>query len=44
MNINKNISVWSGSETPPTKYHLWIRNDGQYIFDGKDWVLSPVRI
>lgn len=44
MNINKNISVWSGSETPPTKYHLWIRNDGQYIFNGKDWVPSPVRI
>lgn len=44
MNINKNISVWSGSEIPPTKYHLWIRNDGQYIFDGKDWVPSPVRI
>ena len=44
MNINKNISVWSGSETPPTKYNLWIRNDGQYIFDGEDWVPSPVRI
>lgn len=44
MNINKNISVWSGSETPPTKYHLWIKNDGQYIFDGEDWVLSPIRI
>ena len=44
MNINKNISVWSGSETPPTKYHLWIKNDGQYIFDGEDWVPNPVRI
>lgn len=44
MNINKNISVWSGSETPPTKYHLWIKNDGQYIFNGEDWVLSPIRI
>ena len=38
MNINKNISVWRGDSTPPTKYHLWIKSDGiQYIFNGSDW-------
>ena len=28
MNINKNISVWRGNNTPPTDYHLWIKSDG----------------
>ena len=28
MNINKNISVWRGDNTPPTDYHLWIKSDG----------------
>lgn len=44
MSINKNISVWSGSVTPPTKYHLWIKDDGQYIFDGVNWSPIPIKI
>ena len=26
--MNKNISVWRGDKTPPTKYHLWQKEDG----------------
>lgn len=26
--LNKNISVWRGSNTPPTDYHLWEKEDG----------------
>ncbi len=28
QNINKNISVWRGNDTPPTDYHIWIKDDG----------------
>lgn len=36
--LNKNISVWRGSDTPPTKYHIWYNeNDDQlYIQKGTD--------
>lgn len=27
-NLNKNISVWRGNNTPPTDYHLWEKTDG----------------
>lgn len=39
LKINKNISVWRGNNTPPTEYHLWIKNDNEiYIFNGEEWV------
>ena len=28
MELNKNISVWRGRNTPPTDYHLWEKEDG----------------
>lgn len=28
MELNKNISVWRGNNTPPTDYHLWEKEDG----------------
>lgn len=37
MNLNKNISVWRGSDTPPTEYHLWVKNELLYIKDENDW-------
>ena len=41
MEINKNISVWRGSNTPPTNYHLWIKDDNSiYLHNGVDWVRS----
>jgi hypothetical protein len=44
MKLNKNISVWRGSETPPTDYHIWEKEDGSLYtkIDG-EWVsiVSP---
>ncbi len=28
MEINKNISVWRGNNTPPTDFHIWEKEDG----------------
>lgn len=36
--MNKNISVWRGSNPPPTIYHVWIKQDNQvYLHDGTGW-------
>ena len=36
--MNKNISVWRGDKTPPTKYHLWQKEDGTiYINIEDEW-------
>jgi predicted phosphodiesterase len=37
MAINKNISIWKGDENPPTKYHLWVKDNGDICayLDGK---------
>ena len=31
INLNKNISVWRGNNTPPTDYHLWVKDDGSIL-------------
>ena len=40
VNVNKNISVWRGNNTPPTGYHFWIKEDGSQWIQNKDeeWV------
>lgn len=44
MELNKNVSVWRGSETPPTDYHIWEKEDGSLYtkIDG-EWIsiVSP---
>ena len=36
--INKNISIWRGSTTPPTNYHLWEKEDGGlYVYLDEKW-------
>lgn len=29
FNINKNVSVWRGNSSPPTDYHVWIKESGE---------------
>lgn len=44
MDLNKNISVWRGNNTPPTDYHLWERTDGSIytrVDDGWLQLTSP---
>lgn len=37
--MNKNISVWRGDKTPPTKYHIWYKSDGsQFININEEWI------
>lgn len=41
---NINISVWRGSQTPPTNYHKWIKLDeqgnylGQFLYRDGEWI------
>lgn len=42
MNINKNVSIWRGSNTPPTQYHLWQRGDVLLHYNGLEWVENKV--
>ena len=36
--MNKNISVWRGDNTPPTQYHLWLKNEGKlYVNIDEKW-------
>lgn len=35
--MNKNISVWRGEKTPPTKYHLWQKDDTIYVNIKDEW-------
>lgn len=37
MNINKNVSVWRGNDTPPTQFHLWQKGDKLYHNSGLGW-------
>lgn len=39
MEINKNIAVWRGDNTPPTDYHLWEKEDGSlHTKIDKEWL------
>lgn len=42
MDINKNVSIWRGSNTPPTQYHLWQRGDVLLHHNGLEWVENKV--
>lgn len=35
--MNKNISVWRGEKTPPTKYHLWQKDNTIYVNIEDEW-------
>lgn len=37
MELNKNISVWRGNNTPPTNYHLWEKDDILYVYSDDQW-------
>ena len=35
---NKQISVWRGTDAPPTVHHIWLLNMKMLIHNGTDWV------
>lgn len=42
MDINKNVSIWRGNNTPPTQYHLWQKGDVLLHHNGLEWVENKV--
>ena len=35
---NRQVNIWRGSDTPPTIYHIWIKNDSQFLlYNGIEW-------
>ena len=42
MNLNKNISIWRGNNTPPSQYHLWLKGDKLYHNNGIEWTENKV--
>lgn len=37
---NKQVNFWRGDTTPPTIYHIWIRdNSKMLLYDGSKWVV-----
>lgn len=37
---NRQVNFWRGDQTPPTIYHIWIRdNSKMLLYDGEKWVV-----
>lgn len=37
---NKQVNFWRGDMTPPTIYHIWIKdNSKMLLYDGEQWVV-----
>lgn len=37
---NKQVNFWRGDMTPPTIYHIWIKdNSKMLLYDGEKWVV-----
>lgn len=34
--MNKNISIWRGSNPPPTNYHIWVKDSGELFLKIED--------
>jgi hypothetical protein len=37
--MNKNISIWRGSEAPPTLNHIWVKEGSFLIYINDEWKL-----
>jgi hypothetical protein len=37
---NKQINIWRGDQTPPTIYHVWIKDNSKLLlYNGTEWVV-----
>ena len=34
---NRQVNLWRGSSEPPTKYHIWIKDNKLLLYDGEKW-------
>lgn len=36
---NRQVNLWRGSDTPPTVYHIWIKDKKLWMYDGEKWIV-----
>lgn len=37
---NKQVNIWRGDQTPPTLYHIWIKDNSKLLlYDGEQWIV-----
>ena len=36
---NRQVNLWRGQQEPPTKYHIWIKDNKLLLYDGNKWVV-----
>lgn len=37
---DRQVNIWRGSDPPPTIYHVWIKNDSQFLlYNGNEWIV-----
>lgn len=37
---NKQVNLWRGTDTPPTIYHIWVKDEAQLLlYNGSAWVV-----
>ena len=37
---NKQVNLWRGDQTPPTIYHIWVKDNSKLLlYDGEKWVV-----
>lgn len=34
---NRQVNLWRGNQEPPTKYHIWIKDNKLLIYNGEEW-------
>lgn len=34
---NRQVNLWRGSNEPPTKYHVWIKDNKLLLYNGEQW-------
>lgn len=36
---NRQVNLWRGSNEPPTKYHIWIKDNKLLLYNGEQWIV-----
>lgn len=36
---NRQVNLWRGSSEPPTKYHIWIKDNKLLLYNGEKWMV-----
>lgn len=36
---NRQVNLWRGTQEPPTKYHIWIKDNKLLLYNGEKWMV-----